>query len=268
MNSVTEVKFHEEDNEDILFTRGVLSYLNLSPKNIMLACGPYRFVSVLQVANFQHIQFVTPDSGLLQEALEKYDNIVSIRFVFANKKQEPLSVPGVFDKMVPYPPNKKYKLVEVKLNTPLPEKYEQMISSILEVERRARERLEPRIRLTSNDTDYFGLNTSETLVSLNGSAQRCYLRDLSASGANIIILNHDLPSLDEDVYLILHLNNQFYPVEMESRILRTNWYDESKQLVEIVLRFVPESVPVSYYTFLDKIVKFTENESRGRPLAI
>ncbi len=258
----------EQDNEDILFTRGVLSYLNLAPKNIMLSCGPYRFVAVLQVANFQRIQFVTPDSGLLEEALEKYDNIVSIRFVFANKKEQPLNVPGVFDKMLPYPPNKKYKLAAVKLDAPLPERYEQIISSILEIERRARDRLEPRIRLASNDRDYFGLDTSQTLISIGGAAQRCYLRDLSASGANIIILDNHLPRMEDDVYLILHLNNQFYPVEMESHIMKADWYDESKQLIQIVLRFVPENVPVSYYTFLDKIVKFTENENQGRPLAI
>lgn len=258
----------EQDSKDILFTRGILSYLNLAPKNIMLSCGPYRFVAVLQAANFQRIQFVTPNSGLLEEALEKYDNIVSIRFVFANKKERPLNVPGLFDKMLPYPFNKKHKLAEIKLDVPLPQRYEQMISSVLEIERRVREYPELRIKLANNNKDYFGLDTSETLISIGGTPRRCYLSNLSASGANIIILDNHLPRIEDDVCLILRLNNQFYPVEIEAHIMKADWYDESKQLIQIALCFVPNNVPVSYYTFLDKIVKFTENENQTRPLAI
>lgn len=256
-----------QQEHDVLFTRGVLSFLGLAPKNIMLKCGPYRFVSVLQVANLQRIQFITPDSGLLTDALEKYNYKVSIRFVFVDSNHKPLNVPGVFIKMIPYPPNKKYQLAEIQLDNPLPEEYCDMIESIIEINRMARSRTEPRIMFTKNDTDCFGLNAAASFIKIGLQTARCYLRDLSPSGAGIILMGDKLFEKDQVLRLLLHLNDQFYPVELDAYVMRSSWYDKKLHLIEVVLFFIQESIPVSYHAFLDHVLRSIDEEKRS-PLVV
>lgn len=248
-----EVAVHPEHN--VIFTRGVLSFLGLAAKNIMLTCGPYRFVSVLQVANLQRIQFITPDSGLLTDALDKYNRMVSVRFVFVDNQRDPLNVPGVFVKMASYPPDKKYKLAEVVLDEPLPSRYLEMVTSITEITQKARSRTEPRIMFTENDSDCFGLNACSSFVKFFDETRRCYLRDLSPSGAGVIVILDELLKENDVMRLVLHLNDQFYPLELDSHVMRCSWYDESLRLAEIVLFFIQESVPLSYHVFLDHVLK-------------
>ncbi|MGL4525065.1 MAG: PilZ domain-containing protein [Spirochaetia bacterium] len=249
---------------DVLFTRGVLSFLGLAPKNIMLTCGPYRFVAVLQIANGQIIRAITSESGLLNDALEKYENLTSIRIAYADPNISPLDIPGTFQKFSPYLENPQYKIAEILLDQPVPQAYTTMLSSITDVKKLAKARNEPRITFSEGSSN-FGIQLDEAIISLNDVPQRCYVRDLSPSGSGVIILNSSLIPADTNIRLVIRMEGQFYPIEMEGHVLRSSWYDEGNRLLDIVIIFDQDQIPISYDAFLDNLLQ--EGISEGsKPL--
>lgn len=259
---------------DVTFTKEVVKSLGLLPQNVYIKCLGEQWPCVVYSSSFDGAKVLAPSKQLMMEQVSKANNMVSLRLSFRQSdKIDPISffVGGKVMGFVPYAQsNGTLQFIKIQYSQRPPEAYLEIMGRMLEANVNSARRRDDRILLTPDVMRKIRLARKETTVLVQGVPRKCILRDLSFSGAKIIIVGLAKFLLGKECKLRVDLEDPEETVEITGSFVRHEDVEGRKDLAAVAIQFNESLVPITYKMHLnDYLGQFRKGQndesSTGNP---
>ncbi|HKL86341.1 MAG TPA: PilZ domain-containing protein, partial [Treponemataceae bacterium] len=185
----------------------------------------------------------------IYEKIQQGTTSVSLRFSFLDQdKNEPKSffisskVLGVNQ----YGGSPDLILISLSYTQRAPDDLIEILGSLLEANINSAKRKEDRILITPDSMRKLGIIQKETIVFIQGIPRRCILRDLSFSGAKVIMVGIATFLQNKEIVLRVDINEPRIAIGLKGVIVRTENVENRKDLVALAIQYHEKEVPMSY----------------------
>lgn len=242
--------FEEYGNTEVTFTRDVIKALRLYPKQVFLKCLGYQWPCIIYSSSMAGAKLVMNVNSTVRGVIKKANNLVSLRFSFIQPdKSDPLAF-FVSARIAGYTPYGKEKpdLSFVTLNfTQRPaDDLIEVLGRLIEANANAKKRREERILMTADTLKKIGIAAKNTTLSIQGVPRKCILRDLSFSGAKVIIMGVAKFLLGKEAVLELDLVDPDEKVLLPGKAIRFEPVEGRTDIAALAVKFDDDQVPVNY----------------------
>jgi hypothetical protein len=260
-------RFYEEyRSTEVTFNKQVMEATGLLSTHLKAAGTEIR--SFLYASSMAAAKVLVPD--LRDPVLETIRNAgghLSLRLTFKRvDKPDPLTfyVAGRMTGATPYDPrNPHAQLVAVDFSGRPSDDLIQVLGVLLEANTNARRRREERIVITPETLKRIGLESRDCVVAIEGADHRCILRDVSFSGAKVLVAGITPSVAGRPVGLKLVRAEGGERVELWGEVARTEEVSGHPEILALGLKFLGEP-PVTYKMMLSS---FLSGGRRGPPTA-
>lgn len=130
---------------------------------------------------------------------------------------------------------------------------------MLEANVNSARRRDERIQLTPDAMRKIGLSRKETTIMIDRVPRRCILRDLSFSGAKVLIMGLAKYLVGKTCALHIDLEDPRETIAIPGSIVRYEDVEGRKDLAAIALRFDDATIPMSYKMHLNDYIGQKKN---------
>ena len=240
---------------DVTFTKEVVKSVGLIPQNVYLKCLGEQWPCVVYSSSFDGAKVLAPSKQVMMERISKANNMVSLRLSFRQSdKIDPISffVGGKVMGFAPYAQsNGTLQFINIQYAQRPPEAYLEIMGRMLEANVNSARRREERILLTPDAMRKIRLVRKETTVVVQGVPRKCILRDLSFSGAKIIIVGLAKFLIGKECRLRIDLEDPEETIEIPGSFVRHEDVEGRKDLAAVAINFDESLVPISYKMHLN-----------------
>jgi hypothetical protein len=204
-------------------------------------------------------------SGILQK-LERANNMVSLRFCFKDSnKSNPVTffINTKSTGYVPYGGSADIALFTLQFTQRPPDDLIEIMGRILDANVNSAKRREERILITPETTRKLQITAKESAVFIQGVPRHCILRDISFSGAKVIMMGVAKFLVNKDVALRIDFDDPRESFLMRGKFIRAEAVEGRKELVALVVLFDESIVPMGYKIRLNDYVSQVRAEDRG-----
>lgn len=235
---------------EITFTKRVTEVLRLLPKHVYLKVQADVLQCIIYSTSMREAKVIASLRASTLRAIQRENVSVSLRFCFARPdRNDSLSfyVAAKVSNCFAY--NAKapglYLLSLEYTNRPADDLIE-MLGELLEANINAKRRKEARIDITPASLKALGLESKEALLLVSGVEHRCLLRDLSFSGAKVLVYGQAADMVDKQVILRLDLAGEKTPIALPGKVLRFETVANREDIGSVAILFEEQQVPMPY----------------------
>jgi len=234
---------------EVTFTRQVVQTLRLLPKHVYLKCQADILPCILYSSSLREAKVIANLRTAALRMLQQASGTLSLRFCFAREGTDPLTffVPARLTAQIAYnseTPELYFLCLEYS-NRP-PDDLIELLGELQEANSNAQKRAEERIDINPASMKGLGLESREAGLLANGVEGRCLLRDLSFSGAKVLVHGQAEALQGKQVVLRPVFSDQQTPVALSGRVLRWEAMANREDIGAIAILFDKESVPINY----------------------
>ncbi len=259
---------------EVTFTKEVIRATGLLTKMVFLKGLGYQWPCIIYSCSMSTAKVVASITPEVYEQIREANNLVSLRFAF---KDEDKSDPVLFfvsAKVTGYNPYNKEKpnlnFVSLEFTNRPADDLIATLGQILDAASNSKKRKEERITLDVQTIKKMGLKSKGTHVYIQGVPRTCIIRDLSFSGAKVIIAGVAKFLIEKDATLRFETtNNEVFSIE--GKTIRFEPVEGRKDLAAIAIQFNDENIPMEYKMMINDYLKQmkkkraalgTENQSK------
>ncbi len=185
-------RYHEQYGTiEVTFTREVGEATGLVARSLYLKVADQQWPCIIYSCSLRSARVIASVRNAFFDSLRKSNSHVSLRLCFRlPDKSEPISffVPCHAAGFTPYnPQNPDVQIIVLEFTKRPPDDLILILGTLLEANANAKRRREERILLTAESVKKLGIELRDSTVELGGERRRCILRDLSFSGARILV---------------------------------------------------------------------------------
>ncbi len=251
--------FNEFSTNEVTFTKDVIRATMLHPKQVFLKILGYQFPCIVYSASLVGAKVIVNFHEGLKEVLKKSNNACSLRFSFLQRdKPDPLAffVSGKITGVTPYGEQKPdLHFMNIQYTQRPPDDLIEIIGGLLEANVNAKRRKEERIVITNDSLRKLGIGGKGAVVVVDGIPRKCILRDLSFSGAKVIILGVAKFLVNKAAILKLDLLDPAETVQIPGKILRFEEVEGRSDIAAYAMKFEDEQVPMEYKMRLNNYIR-------------
>jgi hypothetical protein len=182
--------------------------------------------------------------------LQQASGALALRFCFAREGASiPLAffVPARLTAQTPYHSDiPELYFLSLEYTHRPPDDLIEILGGLQEANRNAQKRAEERIEVTPASMKHLGLESREAGLSVGGVEGRCLLRDLSFSGAKVLVHGNAGDFLEKRVLLRPAFSDPKTRVTLSGRVLRWEGMANREDIGAIAVLFDQDSVPMQY----------------------
>jgi hypothetical protein len=234
---------------DVTFTKEIIQVTGLITNQVYLKCVGDFWPCVIYSASFQGAKIVANiRSGILQK-LEQANNMVSLRFGFKNPDTgNPVTifVTSRSAGYTSYGGSKDVGLFSLQFTQRPPDDLIEIMGRILDANVNSAKRREERILITPDSTRRLKLLSKESAVFIQGVPRRCILRDISISGAKLIMMGVAKFLVNRDAAMRMDFDDPRESFLMRGKFIRSEVVEGRKELVALAILFDETIVPMGY----------------------
>ncbi|MDR2111016.1 MAG: PilZ domain-containing protein [Spirochaetaceae bacterium] len=187
-------------------------------------------------------------SGLI-EKLRQSNNSASLRYCFRNADTgAPVTffVSARSTGYAPYGGSKDVAMFNLQFTQRPPDDLIEIMGRLLDANVNSAKRREERILLTTETLRKLKLLSKETSVFIQGVPRRCILRDISFSGAKIIMMGVAKFLVDRESALRIDFDDPRASFLMKGKFIRFENVEGRKELVALAVLFDDAAIPMGY----------------------
>lgn len=238
------------------FNRQVIEYMGLITDQIFMRVLGAQFPCVLYSASMMEAKVVASLESLQFETLRSANNLVSLRFAFTRMgKSVPLSF-FVTAKVTGFSPYNRKKpninFVNLTYTQRPPDDLIRILGQLLDINVNSKKRKEERISLDEITARKLGMDTKNAVVKIEGRSIKCIIRDLSFSGAKILINSLGGSLQGKPIALELDFDDTDELITVPGRILRSENLKDREEIVTLAVQFEESGIPISYKTKINQ----------------
>lgn len=255
MNKYTINLFYEKyTDREILFNKNIQESIFLEPKKVFLKIGEDNWNCILYTCSMKNAKVIINLNKDLFEKLRKSHNNVIIKFSF-NPPDEKKSV--VFNVSAKVQSYKNYD--QDDLNTYMvilsfiqkPSDFLiETLGQIIDQNEKIEKRKEIRIDLNEENLKKLGIKTNNITSVIDNIKRVSLLRNISASGAVILLSGIPKYLINKKIILMLKIKNAKF--NLEGIINRFSKFIEKKALHEFGIQFEKEHIPLEFIKILNE----------------
>jgi len=234
---------------DVTFTKEVIKATGLLAQSVFLKCVGEQWPCVVYSTSFSGAKIIASARSTLVERIKKANNSVSLRFSFKlPDKYDPVSffVSGKATAFAPYAQSGgDLQFIMLEYAQRPPDDLIEILGRLLEANINSTRRREDRILVSTDAMSKLGLISKETLVLVQGVPRKCIVRDLSFSGAKLILVGLAKFLVGKACTLYLEFDEPRETVEIQGEFVRFEDVEGRKDLAAVAVHYT-DAVPMAY----------------------
>jgi len=251
--------YDEFRNVDVTFTREVIKATLLYPKQVFIKCMGYQWPCIIYSSSMVGAKIIANMKSSLNEAVRKANNLVSLRFSFLQRdKPDPLSF-FVSSKITGYTPyskeNPELNFITINYTQRPPDDLIEILGTLLEANINSKRRGEDRIVLTADSAKKLGVRSRESRILIDGVPRKCIIRDVSFSGAKVIILGIAKFLVNKEAVLRIELDDPVDAVDIRGKVIRFEPVEGRNDIAAFALKFHEDTIPMKYKMRINNYLK-------------
>ncbi len=243
-------RYHQlYQNIEVTFTKEVIRTTGLIPQQVFVKSLGGQWPCVINSTSLLGAKVIAGIKSGIYEKIQQGTPSVSLRFSFLNmEKNEPFSffVAAKITGMTQYAGSPDLILINLAYTQRAPDDLIERLGSLLEANMNSTKRREERILVTPDALRKLGIAQKETIVFIQGIPRRCILRDVSFSGAKVIMVGIASFLQDKEVVLRIDLEDPRNAVGIKGTIVRTEDVEGRRDLVALAIQYHEAEVPMAY----------------------
>lgn len=272
-------RYHQlYQNIEVTFSKEVIRTTGLIPQQVFLKSLGGQWPCVINSTSLVGAKIIAGIKSGVYEKIQQGVASVSLRFSFLNmEKNEPFSffVASKVTGMTQYAGSPDLILINLAFTQRAPDDLIERLGTLLEANVNSTKRREERILITPDSLRKLGIAQKETIVFIQGIPRRCILRDVSFSGAKVIMVGIAAFLDQKEVVLRIDFEDPRNAVGIKGKIVRTEDVEGRRDLVALAIRYEEGEVPMAYKmhinTFISQLRKNADDdrddESAAKPAA-
>ena len=249
---------------EITFSKEIIQVTGLIANQVLLKCAGDFWPCVVFSSSFEGAKLVVGlKSGILQK-LEKANNMVSLRFCFKYaEKGNPVTffVNAKSSGYAAYGNSNDVALFSLQFTQRPPDDLIEIMGRIVDANVNSAKRRDERITITPDSLRKLSIASKETSIFIQGVPRRCILRDISFSGAKIIMMGVAKFLVDKVVALRIDYEDPRQSYLLKGKTIRSEVVEGRKELVALAILF-DDTVPMGYKIRINDYVSQVRADSR------
>ena len=242
--------FNQFAEIDVTFTKEVLQVIHLRSKDIFIRALGFQWPCIIYSSSMSGARIIASIDNDLTEKVREANNLASLRFSFDEPDKKTPVTFFISAKAVEF---SAYSDDRPELNF-ITLKYTQRpsddliatLGTLLEANINAKRRKEERIEINPETLRKLALASKNAMLYVNDVPRNCIVRDLSFTGASILLTGVAKFLLDKDAMLKLEIKDSRSQTSLKGKIVRFDEVPERPGIGSIALRFNEDEIPMDY----------------------
>jgi hypothetical protein len=250
---------------DVTFTKDMIQVTGLLTEGVHLKCGSDFWPCFLFASSFQGAKLVANTKSGLAGKLQKANNLASLRLSFKSSETgNPLTffVAARVLGMVPYKDSNDISMLSIQYTQRPPDDLIEVIGRVLDANVNSSKRKDERIIVTPETQRKIKLLAKETATFVQGVPRRCILRDLSFSGAKVIINGVAKFLINKETALRLDFDDPRESFLIKGKFIRSEEVEGKKELIALAMEYNDAFIPMGYKIRINDFINTTRADSR------
>ena len=251
---------------NVTFSKEIIQVTGLIPNQVYMKCVGDFWPCVIYSSSFQGAKIIANiKSGILQK-LERANNMVGIRFCFKfADKANPVTffVNTKSTGYSPYGGSNDVGLFTLQFTQRPPDDLIEIIGRILDANVNSAKRREERILVNPETSRKLNIAAKECAVFIQGVPRHCILRDISFSGAKLIMMGVAKFLVNKDAALRMDFDDPRESFLLRGKFIRSEPVEGRKELVALGIIFDENIVPMGYKIRINNYLTQVRTEPRG-----
>ncbi len=247
---------------EVTFTKEVIKATQLLSKHVFLKCSGYQWPCILYSSSMIGAKIILNSTPSHIEILRRANNLVQLRYAFQkNPKGDPLSffVPAKVTGSALYDQkNPSLTFFSLTFTQKPADDLIEVLGTVLEANVNSQKRSEERILITTETLQKIGISSKELSILIQGIPRKGILRDISFSGAKVILLGLAKFIMNKEVVLRLEIEEPRQTLEIPGTIVRHEPVEGRKDISAFAIKFHEAKVPMSYKLLINDHLKQQE----------
>lgn len=240
---------------EIIFTKDIIRALGLDPRQLYVKCNGGQWPCILNSTSFLLARIIVgTKGGAFSELAKKDAPNVNIRFCFRTEAENEtitFLVAGRVTQIQPYMNSKELVVVTIQFTQRPPDDLIEIVGRLLEANANAVRRREERIVINDDSKRKLGLSREECIVVIQGVPRHCVLRDLSFSGAKILLIGLSQFLSNKEAVLRIDFDDPAETLQIKGTVVSADIIQGRKDICAASIRFDEQQVPLSYKLHLN-----------------
>jgi hypothetical protein len=250
MTSQQIARYYEQfGTTEVAFNKQVIDATGLFPRHVFLKIAEQQWPCVIYASSMAGARVIAGVKADFYESLRQSNNHAALRYCFKlPDKADPIFffIPSKISGYTQYnPKNPDVQLIAVEFTQRPPDDLIEVLGTLLEASANAQKRKDERILLTPESLKKLGLDGKESSVTLQGNPRKCIVRDLSFSGAKVIMAGIAQSSASAQVTLTLSRLDSSEALAIPAEILRVENVEGRADIAVLALQFAGDP-PIAY----------------------
>ncbi|AEE16880.1 PilZ domain-containing protein [Treponema brennaborense] len=235
-------------DKEVTFSKEVIKTLNLDPRQVYIKCTDSQWPCIINSTSFQGAKIIIGSKGGAYARLSQEKGTVNLRFCFLQADKQPISffIGSRVVEITPYMNSPDLAVVSLAYIQRPPDALIECIGKLLEANINAVRRKDERILLSEDAKRKLNLQKEETIVFIDNVPRHCIIRDISFSGAKIILLGIAQFLNQKSIVLRMEFDEPPEMIAIPGRIVKTEQVQGRKDIVVVCIQFDEKHVPMSY----------------------
>jgi len=250
---------------DVSYSKEIMQVTGLITKQVFLKCASDFWPCVISSSSFQGAKvLVSIKSGILQK-LERANNMVSLKFCFkVADKGDPLSffVTTKSSGYVPYQGSEDMALFTLQFTQRPPDDLIEIMGRILDANVNSKKRKDERILITPDSSRKLNIG-KESAVLIDNLPRHCILRDISFSGARIIMMGVAKFLVNKEAFLKMDFEEPRDTFLLRGNLVTAEQVEGRKELISLELQYDENIVPMGYKIRINDYLSQIRPDGRG-----
>ncbi len=233
---------------EITFTKEVIRTLNIDPRQIYIKCAGSQWPCIINSTSLMMTRIIIGNKSGAYQHLHEIGVSAQLRFCFNQPEGDKLCffVSGRVQSVTPYMSSSDLSVITIEFAQRPPDDLIETIGRVLEANANAVRRREERIVMSEDSKRRLSLLKDETVVFIQNVPRNCVIRDLSFSGAKVILLGLAQFVKDKIAVLRFAFDDTQEIVDVKGTVVGADQVEGRKELVAISIRFDEATVPIAY----------------------
>ena len=261
--------FDQYQKTEVTFTKDVIRATFLYPKNIQLRCLGYQWPVIMYSSSMTGARIIANIKGPLKEVTAKAKGLVQLRYSFIQKdKVDPLSffMNAKINEFSPYNPEQpELNFITLSFTSRPPDELIFRLGRLIEANVAFQQRKEERFSATPEIMKTIGVDPRTTSLTIDNMPRKCILRDLSFSGAKVIIMGLAPFLVNKKGVLRLVLEDDEGTITIPFTVVRFEQVQGRQDLAAFALKFEDAEVPTEYKLRINTLIKNMKKTKKPIP---
>jgi hypothetical protein len=252
---------------DVTFTKDMIHVTGLITEQVHLKCGSDFWPCVLFASSFQRAKVVANTKSGLLGKLQKANNLISLRLCFRNPEGgNPLTffVAARVLGSIPYRDSSEISMLTIQFTQRPSDDLIEVIGRVLDANVNSSKRREERIVINVETQRKINLLSKETAAFVQGVPRRCILRDMSFSGAKVIMMGVAKFLVGKETALRFDFDDPRESFLVKGAFVRSEEVEGKKEMIALAMAFEESTVPMGYKIRINAYINTTRADSRGQ----